>query len=133
MTNEKQQDPGKVLGKGSAMMAVGLIGILLVMMIPLPAIVLDILLSFNIAASIVILLMSLYIIKPLDFSTFPSVLLVVTLMRLSLNVASTRLILLHGSEGTGAAGQVIKAFGTFVVGGNYVVGMIVFSVLVLIN
>ena len=133
MVNEKQQDPGRVLGGGSAMMAVGLIGILMVMMIPLPAIVLDILLSFNIAASIVILLMSLYIIKPLDFSTFPSILLVVTLMRLSLNVASTRLILLHGSEGTGAAGQVIKAFGTFVVGGNYVVGIIVFSVLVLIN
>jgi flagellar biosynthesis protein FlhA len=121
------------LRKSSAMMAVGLIGILMVMMIPLPAIVLDILLSFNIAVSIIILLMSLYIIKPLDFSTFPSILLIVTLMRLSLNVASTRLILLHGSEGTGAAGQVIKAFGTFVVGGNYVVGLIVFSVLVLIN
>ncbi|MHB8910346.1 MAG: flagellar biosynthesis protein FlhA [Syntrophales bacterium] len=133
MANEKQQDPGRVLGKGSAIMAVGLIGILMVMMIPLPAIVLDILLSFNIASSIIILLMSLYIIKPLDFSTFPSILLVVTLMRLSLNVASTRLILLHGSEGTGAAGQVIKAFGTFVVGGNYVVGLIVFFVLVLIN
>jgi flagellar biosynthesis protein FlhA len=77
--------------------------------------------------------MSMYVTKPLDFSAFPSVLLVVTLLRLSLNVASARLILLHGSEGTGAAGQVIKSFGTFVVGGNYVVGFIVFSVLVLIN
>ncbi|MHB8770883.1 MAG: flagellar biosynthesis protein FlhA [Syntrophales bacterium] len=115
------------------MMALGVIGILMVMMIPLPPFILDILLSFSIALSIIIMLMSMYILKPLDFSAFPSVLLIVTLMRLSLNVASTRLILLHGSEGTGAAGQVIKAFGTFVVGGNYVVGLIVFAVLVLIN
>ena len=111
----------------------GVIGILLVMMVPLPTIVLDILLSLSIIIAIIILLMSMYVLKPLDFSAFPSVLLIVTLLRLSLNVASTRLILLHGHEGTGAAGQVIKAFGTFVVGGNYVVGMIVFSVLVLIN
>ncbi|OPY07374.1 MAG: Flagellar biosynthesis protein FlhA [Syntrophaceae bacterium PtaB.Bin038] len=77
--------------------------------------------------------MSMFVLKPLDFSVFPSVLLTVTLFRLSLNVASSRLILLHGNEGTGAAGQVIKAFGTFVVGGNYVVGLIVFTVLTLIN
>ena len=117
----------------SAMLAVGVIGILLVMLVPLPTFILDILLSFSITISIIILLMSMYVMKPLDFSVFPSVLLTVTLLRLSLNVASTRLILLHGHEGTGAAGQVIKAFGSFVVGGNYVVGMIVFSVLVLIN
>jgi flagellar biosynthesis protein FlhA len=117
----------------SVMLAMGVIGILLVMMIPLPTVVLDLLLSLSIIVSIVILLMSMFVLRPLDFSAFPSVLLVVTLLRLSLNVASTRLILLHGNEGTGAAGQVIKAFGTFVVGGNYVVGMIVFSVLVLIN
>ena len=115
------------------MLAVGVIGILLVMLVPLPTFILDILLSFSITVSIIILLMSMYVLKPLDFSVFPSVLLTVTLLRLSLNVASTRLILLHGHEGTGAAGQVIKAFGSFVVGGNYVVGMIVFSVLVLIN
>jgi flagellar biosynthesis protein FlhA len=117
----------------SAMLAVGVIGILLVMLVPLPTFILDILLSFSITISIIILLMSMYVMKPLDFSAFPSVLLTVTLLRLSLNVASTRLILLHGHEGTGAAGEVIKAFGSFVVGGNYVVGMIVFSVLVLIN
>jgi flagellar biosynthesis protein FlhA len=117
----------------SVMLAMGVIGILLVMMVPLPTFVLDLLLSLSIIISIVILLMSMFVMRPLDFSAFPSVLLVVTLLRLSLNVASTRLILLHGNEGTGAAGQVIKAFGTFVVGGNYVVGMIVFSVLVLIN
>ena len=123
----------EMMTSSSAMLAMGVIGILLVMMVPLPTFVLDILLSFSITISIIILLMSMYVLKPLDFSAFPSVLLTVTLLRLSLNVASTRLILLHGHEGTGAAGQVIKAFGTFVVGGNYVVGMIVFCVLVLIN
>jgi flagellar biosynthesis protein FlhA len=117
----------------SSMMAIGVIGVLLVMLVPLPTLALDILLSISITLSIIILLMSMYVLKPLDFSAFPSVLLTVTLFRLSLNVASSRLILLHGNEGTGAAGQVIKAFGTFVVGGNYVVGLIVFFVLTLIN
>ncbi|MBW1670334.1 MAG: flagellar biosynthesis protein FlhA [Deltaproteobacteria bacterium] len=122
------------LFKGSdILMAVGVVGILLVMMIPLRPFILDILLSFNITLSLTILLVSMYILKPLDFSVFPSILLVATLFRLSLNVASTRLILLHGNEGLGAAGHVIKAFGHFVVGGNFVVGFIVFLVLVLIN
>jgi flagellar biosynthesis protein FlhA len=118
---------------GTAILAVGVIGVLIIMIIPLPTFLLDLLLSFNITISIIILLMSMYVMKPLDLSVFPSVLLTVTLLRLSLNVASTRLILLHGNEGTAAAGQVIKAFGTFVVGGNYVVGLIVFFVLTLIN
>ena len=117
----------------SAVIALAVVGILLVMIIPIPTFLLDILLSMSIAVSIIILLMSMYVLKPLQFSVFPSILLMVTLLRLSLNVASTRLILLHGNEGTSAAGQVIQAFGTFVVGGNYVVGMIVFLVLVLIN
>ena len=117
----------------SAVVAMGVIAILFVMIIPLPTVLLDILLSLSLTFSIIILLMSMYVLKPLQFSVFPSVLLIVTLLRLSLNVASTRLILLHGNEGTEAAGQVIKAFGTFVVGGNYVVGFIVFTVLVLIN
>lgn len=117
----------------SAVIAMGVIAILMVMIIPIPTILLDILLSFSIALAIIILLMSMYVLKPLQFSVFPSVLLLVTLLRLSLNVASTRLILLHGHEGTSAAGQVIQAFGTFVVGGNYVVGLIVFLVLVMIN
>jgi len=117
----------------SAMMAMAVIAILMVMIIPIPTFLLDIFLSFSITFSIIILLMSMYVLKPLQFSVFPSVLLMVTLLRLSLNVASTRLILLHGNEGTAAAGQVIKSFGTFVVGGNYVVGLIVFMVLVLIN
>jgi flagellar biosynthesis protein FlhA len=121
------------LKSSSTVMALGITGILLVMMIPLPPFILDILLSFNITFALIILLVALYVLRPLDFSVFPSVLLTATLLRLSLNVASTRLILLHGGEGTSAAGQVIKAFGTFVVGGNFLVGLIVFLVLVLIN
>jgi flagellar biosynthesis protein FlhA len=118
---------------GSAVVAMSVIAILMVMILPMPTVALDILLSLSLTVSIIILLMSMYVLKPLHFSIFPSVLLIVTLLRLSLNVASTRLILLHGNEGTEAAGQVIKAFGTFVVGGNYVVGFVVFMVLVLIN
>jgi flagellar biosynthesis protein FlhA len=118
---------------GTAILAVGVIGVLIIMIIPLPTFLLDLLLSFNITISIVILLVSMYVLRPLDLSVFPSILLTVTLLRLSLNVASTRLILLRGNEGTAAAGQVIKAFGTFVVGGNYFVGLIVFFVLTLIN
>jgi len=114
-------------------LGLGVIGILVIMMVPLPTIIIDLLLSLNITVSIIILLMSMYVLKPLDFSVFPSILLTVTLLRLSLNVASTRLILLYGHEGTDAAGQVIKAFGTFVVGGNYIVGLIVFFVLIIIN
>ncbi|HET57272.1 MAG TPA: flagellar biosynthesis protein FlhA [Deltaproteobacteria bacterium] len=118
---------------GSTLVGMALIGILLVMLIPLPPSVLDILLSANITYAIIILLVAIYVLKPLDFSVFPSVLLTATLFRLALNVASTRLILLNGHEGTEAAGRVIQAFGTFVVGGNFVVGLIVFLVLVLIN
>ena len=121
------------IGTNSAVVAMGVIAILLVMIVPLPKVGLDIMLSLSFVFSIIILLMSMYVMRPLEFSVFPSVLLIVTLLRLALNVASTRLILLHGNEGTDAAGQVIKAFGTFVVGGNYVVGFIVFMVLVLIN
>ena len=115
------------------MTVVGVIAVLVVMIIPLPSIILDFLLALNITIAITILLIAMYTLKPLDFFVFPSLLLVTTLFRLSLNVASTRLILLHGNEGPLAAGKVIKSFGSFVVGGNYVVGMIVFIILVLIN
>ncbi|BBO73705.1 flagellar biosynthesis protein FlhA [Desulfosarcina widdelii] len=107
--------------------------ILMVMVIPIPAMLLDLLLSFNITLALIILLVGMYILKPLDLSSFPSLLLMATLFRLSLNVASTRIILLHGNEGTHAAGKVIMAFGNFVVGGNYLVGLIVFVILVVIN
>jgi flagellar biosynthesis protein FlhA len=114
-------------------MALAVVGILVFMIIPLPAMLLDILLTFNITSSLIILLVGMYILRPLEFSAFPSVLLLVTLFRLSLNVASTRIILLHGSAGASAAGKVIMAFGSFVVGGNYLVGIIVFLILVAIN
>nr|WP_227665272.1 flagellar biosynthesis protein FlhA [Magnetococcus marinus] len=114
-------------------MAVGVIVVMAVMIIPLPSELLDFFLSINIAIAIVILLTTIYIHKPLDFSSFPSVLLLATMFRLALNIATTRLILLHGGEGESAAGEVIRAFGQFVVGGNYVVGVIIFSILVIIN
>jgi flagellar biosynthesis protein FlhA len=114
-------------------MAVAVVGILVFMVMPLPPMLLDLLLSFNITFSLVIILASMYVQRPLELSAFPSILLLATLFRLSLNVASTRIILLHGNEGTQAAGSVIKAFGGFVVGGNYLVGIIVFLILVAIN
>ena len=114
-------------------MAVALIGILALMIIPLPSFMLDIFLASNMTIALAILLIGLYTEQPLDFSVFPSLLLVTTLFRLSLNIASTRLILLHGNEGPEAAGAVIKSFGQFVVGGNYVVGAVIFLILVIIN
>ncbi|MEK6758484.1 MAG: flagellar biosynthesis protein FlhA [Deltaproteobacteria bacterium] len=120
--------------KGSEfIMPVGILGVLVVMILPIPAIVLDLLLTFNITASIIILMVAVYVTRPLDFSTFPTLLLVTTLFRLALNVASTRLVLLHGADGASAAGQVIKSFGNFVVGGNYAVGFVVFAILIIIN
>jgi flagellar biosynthesis protein FlhA len=112
---------------------VGVMTVLAVMIVPLPAMLLDFFLALNITVAVIILLISLYTLKPLDFSIFPSLLLITTLFRLSLNVASTRLILLHGNEGISAAGKVIQSFGSFVVGGNYVVGTIVFMILILVN
>lgn len=111
----------------------GIVVILGVMVMPIPPFLLDLLLSFSITFALIILLVSVFMLGPLEFSVFPALLLIVTLMRLSLNVASTRIILLHGSEGTGAAGQVIESFGTFVVGGNFVVGTVIFIILVMIN
>jgi flagellar biosynthesis protein FlhA len=115
------------------LMGFAAMSILMVMVIPIPAMLLDLFLSFNITLSLIILLVGMYILKPLDLSSFPSLLLLSTLFRLSLNVASTRMILLNGNEGTHAAGKVIMAFGNFVVGGNYLVGFIVFVILVVIN
>ena len=125
----------KALSKNSdVVLAVGLMMVLGVMVVPIPPLLLDLMLAFSIASSIAVLLTAVYSKKPLDFSTFPTVLLVTTLFRLSLNVASTRNILLNGaSEGTAAAGEIIKAFGQFVVGGNYAVGIVIFIILVVIN
>lgn len=101
--------------------------------LPLPPTLLDLLFSFNISLSMVVLLVAIYAKRPLDFGSFPSVLLLTTILRLSLNVASTRVILIHGQDGTAAAGKVIEAFGNVVMGGSYTVGLIVFSILMIIN
>ena len=105
-----------VANNSDVLMGFAAMSILMVMVIPIPAMLLDLFLSFNITLSLIILLVGMYILKPLDLSSFPSLLLLSTLFRLSLNVASTRMILLHGNEGTQAAGKVIMAFGNFVVG-----------------
>src|SRR5689334_2783884 len=107
--------------------------ILAMMILPLPAVALDLLFTFNIAFSVMVLLTAMYTVRPLEFAIFPTVLLVTTLLRLSLNVASTRIVLIEGHTGTGAAGKVIESFGSFVVGSNYAVGMVVFVILVVIN
>ena len=107
--------------------------ILAMMVLPLPPFALDLFFTFNIAISVIVMLVAMNVTKPLDFSIFPTVLLVTTLLRLSLNVASTRVVLLEGHTGPGAAGQVIEAFGHFLVGGNYAVGLVVFTILVIIN
>ncbi len=121
------------LEPSSLIVAGGLVGILMIMILPLPTLILDLLLSLGITMSLVILLVAMYNTDPLDFSAFPSLLLLTTLFRLSLNIASTRLILLHGHEGPGAVGKVIQSFGNFVVGGSFAVGLIIFLIMVLIN
>lgn len=107
--------------------------VLLVLLVPLPSILLDVLISFNLMLSVVVLLVSMYIIQPVKFTSFPNLLLLTTLYRLALNVATSRLILSHGEAGEGAAGAVIKAFGEFVIGGNYVVGVVIFLILLAIQ
>src|SRR5579862_9428297 len=104
-----------------------------VMLIPIPAFLLDICLATSVTLGVVVLLSALYILKPVQFSVFPTLLLFLTLLRISLNIASSRRILLHGGEGTAAAGSVIEAFGQFVVGGNYVVGFVLFLALIAIQ
>ena len=123
----------RLRANSDAALALGAFGALAILMVPLPPILLDILLACSITLSLLIFLVALYVKKSVEFSVFPTVLLVSTVFRLSLNVASTRLILLHGAEGQDAAGHVIQAFGNFVVGGNYVVGFILFCILIVIN
>ena len=119
--------------KGNIVTPFLLVALLAMVVLPLPAFMLDMLFSFNIALSLIIVLASIYVLKPLHFSAFPSILLIATLLRLALNVASTRVVLLEGHTGTAAAGNVIEAFGEFVIGGNYTVGFVVFAILVIIN
>lgn len=121
------------LGRGSLGVPILLLAMLAMMTLPIPPFLLDVLFTFNIALSIVVLLVCVYALRPLDFAVFPTILLVATLLRLALNVASTRVVLLHGHDGHGAAGKVIQAFGEVVIGGNYVVGVVVFAILMIIN
>jgi flagellar biosynthesis protein FlhA len=123
----------KVTKNTDLFIAFGLLAILAVMIIPLPPLMLDLALSFSLSLSLLVLVVSIYVKRALDFTSFPSLLLMTTLFRLSMNVATTRLILTHGHEGTHAAGDVIEAFGNFVVGNNYVIGIIVFMILIVIN
>jgi flagellar biosynthesis protein FlhA len=124
---------GAILRRSDIGLAMGVLTILVVMIVPMPAVLLDLLLAFSIILSVLILMTSLFIVAPLEFSSFPTVLLIATMLRLALNIASTRLILTHGHTGPGAAGHVIEAFGAFVMGGNFVIGVIVFVILVIVN
>src|SRR4051812_19201599 len=126
-------DIGAFLKRGDIALAVGVMTILVVLILPLPAMLLDMALAISIILSVLILMTSLFIQAPLEFSAFPTVLLIATMLRLALNLASTRLILAHGHEGTSAAGHVIEAFGNFVMSGNFVIGIIVFTILVIVN
>lgn len=123
----------KPLANGNIAAPMILVALLAMVVLPLPVFMLDLLFSFNIALSLTIMLASIYVLKPLHFASFPSILLIATLLRLALNVASTRIVLLEGHTGTNAAGNVIEAFGEFVIGGNYTVGFVVFAILVIIN
>jgi flagellar biosynthesis protein FlhA len=126
-------DIGALFKRGDIALAVGVMTILVVLILPLPPVLLDLFLAISIILSVLILMTSLFIHAPLEFSAFPTVLLIATMLRLALNLASTRLILARGHEGTAAAGHVIEAFGNFVMGGNFVIGIIVFTILVIVN
>ncbi len=123
----------KAVGRSGLGVPLLLVIMLGMMILPMPPMLLDMLFTFNISLSLVVLLAAIYVNRPLEFSVFPTVLLIATLLRLALNIASTRVVLLEGHTGTGAAGQVIESFGEFVIGGNYAVGLVVFSILVIIN
>src|SRR5579863_986297 len=124
---------GAALRRGEIALALGIIAILVVLILPMPTWLLDVSLALSITFSVLILMVSLFIQRPLEFSAFPTVLLISTMLRLALNLATTRLILSHGHEGTAAAGHVIQAFGGFVMSGNFVIGVIVFIILVVVN
>jgi flagellar biosynthesis protein FlhA len=126
-------DLGALLKRGDLALAVGVMTILVVLILPLPPVLLDLFLAVSIILSVLILMTALFIQTPLEFSSFPTILLIATMLRLALNLASTRLILSRGHEGPGAAGHVIAAFGNFVMSGNFVIGIIVFTILVIVN
>src|SRR5438874_10525355 len=121
------------LKNGEIALAIGILAMLVVLLLPLPPWLLDLALSFSITFAILILMTSVFIRKPLEFSSFPTILLISTMLRVALNLASTRLILAHGKEGTAAAGLVIQAFGRLITQGNFIIGIIVFAILIIVN
>src|ERR1700757_4367563 len=121
------------LKRSDLALAIGIMAILIVLIVPLPRWMLDISLAFSLSLSILILMTAVFVRKPLEFSSFPTILLITTMMRLALNLASTRLILSNGATGTEAAGYVIQAFGHLIMQGNFVIGIIVFAILVIVN
>jgi flagellar biosynthesis protein FlhA len=133
LTRRRLGDLADLLKRGDIALAVGVMTILVVLILPLPPVLLDLFLAVSIILSVLILMTALFIHAPLEFSAFPTVLLIATMLRLALNLASTRLILAHGHEGTAAAGHVIQAFGNFVMSGNFVIGIIVFTILAIVN
>src|SRR5690242_16435093 len=124
---------GGIIKRADLALALGIMAILVVLLLPLPPWLLDISLALSLSFSILILMTAVFIKKPLEFSSFPTILLITTMLRLALNLASTRLILGHGSEGTDASGYVIQAFGKLIMGGNFVIGLIVFAILIIVN
>src|SRR5689334_18973282 len=124
---------GDLIRKSDLGLAIGIMAILVVLILPLPTWLLDVSLAFSLSFSILILMTAVFIRKPLEFSSFPTILLITTMLRLALNLASTRLILGHGNEGTAASGYVIQAFGNLVMQGNFVIGLIVFAILIIVN
>ncbi len=126
-------DQEKSANLGQTLLVLTVVGVLALLLVPLPAFGLDLLLALSIGVSVLVLLIALSIKKPLDFSVFPTLLLITTLFRLGLNIATTRLILTHGSEGPAAAGGIIETFGRFAVGGSFIVGAVVFLILLVVN
>ena len=129
----KQGTPSRMRSAAEWVLPIAAVSLVFVMLVPVPSLALDLLLTISITASVLVLLAAIHILRPTQFSVFPSLLLLLTLFRLSLNLASSRRILLHGNEGAAAAGRVIEAFGQFVVGGNYVVGFVLFLALIAIQ
>ncbi|WP_332658614.1 flagellar biosynthesis protein FlhA [Brevundimonas sp.] len=121
------------VARGEVAMAIGVIGVILLLILPIPTFLLDILLALSLVSSVLILMTAVMMKKPLDFAIFPTVLLVTTLFRLGLNLASTRLVLSHGHEGSGGAGQVIQAFGSLMMGGSFIIGIIIFAIILVVN
>lgn len=129
----KFSDVMRGMMRGDVAVGIGVVFLIVLLIVPLPSMMLDFMLAISISTSVLILMSALFMKKPLEFSSFPSILLVTTLFRLGLNIASTRLILGHGHEGTNAAGEIIHAFGEFIMGGNFVIGLIVFIILIIVN